>query len=479
MKARRVLTALVGCLVVQATVPVPVPAQAVPITAHQPVASDLTAEAAAKLQALIRIDTTNPPGNEAAAAQLIAEWLRAEGIEPELYESAPGRQIVIGRLKGRGDLPPLLLLNHLDVVVAEAERWKHPPFAGVIADGALWGRGALDMKGLGVMQLIAFLELKRKGVPLARDVIFCATPDEEAGGTLGAEWMLKHHPDAVHCSEVLNEGGAGTVMPSGAAIMGIQTAERGVCWIRVSAEGAPGHGSIDRPDGATRRLVRGLAKLEILPRRLEVVPEADALFQTIAETETGLRAWALRNLKQPLLLPLLGPQVVKAQPTLAPMLANTLNITVLQAGEKVNVMPGSAAAEIDIRMLPGYTVAQMIDWVRQTLDDPGLTIELIHGRDGNRSPASGPLFEALRDATLAEYPDIRVTHVITPGGGTDSAFFRERGIASYGLMPIVASAEQLATMHGDDEHITLDQLGRGTRTVVRAIEQASRITERH
>lgn len=474
MKARRVLTAFVGCLVVQATVPAPVPAQAVPSATHQSAASDLTAEAAAKLQALIRIDTTNPPGNEAAAAQLIAEWLRAEGVEPERYQSAPGRQIVIGRLKGRGDLPPLLLLNHLDVVMAEAEHWTQPPFAGVIADGALWGRGALDMKGLGVMQLIAFLELKRKGVPLARDVIFCATPDEEAGGTDGVDWMLKHHPDAIHCSEVLNEGGAGMVMPGGAAVMGIQTAERGFCWLRVTATGEPGHGSIDRPDGATRRLVRALARLEGIERRLEVVPEAEAFLQAVAETETGLRSWVLRNLANPLLLGLLGPQVVRLQPGLVPMLANSVNATVIQAGEKVNVMPSTAVAEIDIRMLPGYTVEQMADWARRTMADPGLQVEVRHGRNGNRSPASGPLFEALQTAAESEYPGITVTQMLTPGGFTDSGFFRERGVHCYGLMPIVMTAAQLATMHGHNEHITLEQLAAGTRVVVQAIEQASR-----
>jgi acetylornithine deacetylase/succinyl-diaminopimelate desuccinylase-like protein len=433
----------------------------------------LAEEATAKLQALLRIDTTNPPGNEAEAAKLVAGWLRAEGIEARIYPSAPGRANVVARLKGRGDRQPLLLLNHLDVVTAEPSGWKQPPFSGAIVDGALWGRGALDMKGLGVMELMAFLSLHRNQVPLARDVIFCATADEEAGGDWGARWMLEHHPEEVDASELLNEGGAGLSMPNG-PVMGIQTAERGVMWVRVTAHGEPGHGSILRPDGATRRLVRALSRLEAAPPHMELIPETRGMLKALAEAETGVRAWALHGLSQPWLLPLIGPRAIATDTNLAGMLGSTWNTTVLTAGNKVNVMPGAATAEIDMRVLPGHTADELLGWLKRTLADDGLTYEVIHGRNPTVTPAGGPLYAALEKAIAAEYPGIKTVPVLTPGGGTDSAVFRDRGVAAFGCMPIVMPASQLATMHGHNEHITLEQIARGTRVVTAAVEAASR-----
>ncbi|MFP5501474.1 MAG: M20/M25/M40 family metallo-hydrolase, partial [Candidatus Sericytochromatia bacterium] len=374
-------------------------------------------EAVDKLQQLLRIDTTNPPGNEAEAAALVAGWLRAEGIEPRLYESAPGRVSVVARLEGSGEREPLLLLNHLDVVTADPASWKHPPFSGVIEDGALWGRGALDMKGLGVMQLVAFLELKRRGVKLKRDVIFCAVADEESGGEYGAAWLLEHHPEAVACSEVLNEGGSGLVGPSGAALMGIQTAERGHLWLRVTASGEPGHGSQHRPDAATHKLLRALARLEAAPPAYELIPETKAMLEAIAGTETGLRSLAIGAMTQPWLLPLIGPRAVAAEPALAAMLGNTWNTTVLSAGSKVNVVPGTATAEIDVRILPGQTPEAVLAWFKEALADPELHVEATSAKAPSATRERGPLYEALAAAAEAEYPGIRVVPVMTPGGG--------------------------------------------------------------
>ncbi|MBC7542456.1 MAG: M20/M25/M40 family metallo-hydrolase [Candidatus Sericytochromatia bacterium] len=436
--------------------------------------SNDNAEATAKLQALLRIDTTNPPGNEADAARLIADWLKAEGIGSELYESAPGRLNLVARLKGSGEVQPLLLLNHLDVVMAEPARWRQAPFAGNIVDDTLWGRGTLDMKGLGIMELMAFIALKRQGGPLKRDVIFCAVADEESGGEYGAEWMLKHHPEAVACSEVLNEGGAGMTMANGATVMAIQTAERGNLWVKVTASGKPGHGSQERPDGASRKLIRALAKLETVPRKYELIPQAFSLLKAIATTETGIRQFVLSHLDNPWLLDMMAPTLIKTQPQLAPMLGMTVNTTVLKAGSKVNVIPSEASAEIDIRMLPGYTIEQTLDYLKKTLADPDLTYTILDAKVGGTSPADGELFRTLGEASRAEYPGIVVSEMLTPGGMTDSSFFRARGIRAYGLMPIIASADQLASMHGDNENITLAQLAKGTRVTISAVAAAAR-----
>jgi len=443
-------------------------------------------EAAEKLRAYLRVDTSNPPGNEEAGCDLIAGWLKAEGIDAERFLAAPKRGSLVARLRGPAGVPAtapagqraLMLLHHVDVVPAEAARWTHPPFGGQeTAGGVIWGRGALDMKGFGIMQLVAFLELKRRGVKLKRDVVLAATADEEAGADTGVAWLLDHHPAAFAAGEVLNEGGMGLVTKSGLPLMGIQTAERGTFWVRVTAQGLTGHGSRERPDSAPRRLLRGLAKLEAAPRRLELGPESTAMLQAFATTEGPLAAFALRAAAQPWILPLLGPRLIAAEPALAPLLDNTVNPTVLVAGGgNTNVIPGEASAELDLRLLPGRTGAETLKWLAATLavaGDPPLTLQVLHERASSRSEAKGALWDGLLAGIQAEYPGVPVMPILTPGGGTDSSFFRDRGVQALGCMPILATQPQIDAIHGDNEHVTRDQLARGTRALLRALEHAA------
>jgi acetylornithine deacetylase/succinyl-diaminopimelate desuccinylase-like protein len=373
-----------------------------------------------------------------------------------------------------------MLLHHVDVVPAEASRWSHGPFSGdATPDGRIWGRGALDMKGFGILQLVAFLELKRRGVPLRRDVILAATADEEAGADTGVAWLLAHHPDAFRAGEVLNEGGMGLITKSGKPLMGIQTAERGTFWVRATAQGATGHGSRERPDSATRRLLRALAKLETAPRRLELGPESQAMLHAFASTEGPIAAFALRAAAQPWILPLLGPRLVATEPALAPLLDNTINPTVLVAGGgNTNVIPGEASAEIDLRLLPGRTGAGTLDWLKATMavpGDPPIAFKVLHERAYSRSVPKGSLWDGLQAGIAAEYPDVPIMPILTPGGGTDSSFFRDRGVQALGCMPILATQPQIDAMHGDDEHITREQLARGTRAMVRVLEHAAAV----
>lgn len=445
----------------------------------------LGSEAADKLRTYLRVDTANPPGNEEAGADLIAGWLKAEGIESERYLAAPRRGSLVARLRGPAGVPAnapagdraLMLLHHIDVVPAEASRWSHAPFGGEeTPDGVIWGRGAMDMKGFGIIQLVAFLELKRRGIPLRRDVVLAATADEEVGGDTGVDWLLKHKPDAFAAGEVLNEGGMGLITKSGKPLIGIQTAERGTFWVRASAKGATGHGSRERPDSATRRLLRALAKLEAAPRRLELGPESQAMLQAFATTESGLAAFALRAAAQPWILPMLGPRLIAAEPALAPLLDNTINPTVLQAGTNTNVIPGEANAEIDLRLLPGRTGAETLKWLAEATTvpgDPPLGWKVLHERASSRSAATGALWDGLVAGLAAEYPGVPVMPILTPGGGTDSSFFRDRGVQALGCMPILATQPQIDAMHGDDERITRDQLARGTRAMLRVLESAA------
>ncbi len=433
-------------------------------------------EAADKLRDYLRIDTSNPPGNEEATARLIARWLAAEGVPSKVLVAEPGRGNLIARLKGSGPEKPLMLLHHMDVVPAEAARWKHPPFAAEVHDGAIWGRGALDMKGFGVMQVVAFLQLVRDRVPLRRDVILAATADEEAGAEVGVPWLIANHPAEVDAGEVLNEGGMGLITKSGKPLMGIQTAERGTFWLRATASGDTGHGSRERPDSATRRLLRAMARLEAAPRTLELGPESQAMLHAFASTETGLAAFALNAVAQPWILPLLGPRLIAAEPALAPLLANTINPTVLAAGTNTNVVPGAASAEVDIRILPGRTTAATLDWVKAATavpGDPPLAWKVLHERAPSRSAATGALWDALVAAIGEEYPGVPVMPILTPGGGTDSAFFRERGAQALGCMPIMATQKQIDAIHGDDEYVTYDQLERGTKALYSTLVRAA------
>ena len=221
------------------------------------------AETIRHLQALLRLDTTNPPGRELIAAEYLAAVLQGEGIEPRVFESTPGRASVIARLRGSGEAPPLLLYSHTDVVPAEPAYWTHPPFAGEIADGYVWGRGAVDMKNTVAQQLMVLLTLKRQGAPLRRDVIFAATADEEVGGRngFGMSWLVLHHPDLLRAEFALSEVGGYNIEFAGRRVYLIQVAEKGVCWVKVRAHGRPGHAAQPHGDNAVLHLARGLTQL--------------------------------------------------------------------------------------------------------------------------------------------------------------------------------------------------------------------------
>ena len=220
------------------------------------------AEAISTIQSYVRINTSNPPGDVGKAADFLVAILEREGVPVKRYESGPGKSIVVARLKGAGQAKPLLLLHHMDVVPTDPSRWVHDPFGAEMADGRIWGRGAFDMKGQGVIQLMAFLSLKRLNVPLNRDVILMAVPDEEVGGTLGAKWMLKEHYDELDPEYILDEGGVGSrdLFAPGKLVFGISVAEKKILWLKLRAEGVSGHGSQPHDQNPNDRLTRALAR---------------------------------------------------------------------------------------------------------------------------------------------------------------------------------------------------------------------------
>jgi acetylornithine deacetylase/succinyl-diaminopimelate desuccinylase-like protein len=411
------------------------------------------ADAIETLQAYIRINTSNPPGDVTKAADFLAAILQREGIPFKRYESGPGRSILLARLKGNGSAKPLLLLNHMDVVPADASRWQRDPFAGDIADGKIWGRGSIDMKGLGVAQLYAFIQLSRQRVPLARDVLLMADPDEEVGGTLGAQWMRKNHYDELDPEYILDEGGLGSrdLFAPGKLVFGIAVAEKKIMWLKLRAEGVAGHGSQPHDQNPNDRLVRALA-------RLLAEPSPSASFSVLETMKSRV-----------------GP--------LAPNKFNnaiqhsTISVTSLRSGvgepPKVNVIPSVAEATLDCRVLPGTTAQQWLEHIRQGLADPAITIEVINeGEDPVITTQDSTFYRALEAAVRRHHPDAIVTPMVVPYG-TDSNLFRPLGVKSYGFTPVIVPAAAVASMHGDAEFLPVDALGPAIRIIFEAVRDTA------
>jgi acetylornithine deacetylase/succinyl-diaminopimelate desuccinylase-like protein len=430
-------------------------------------------EALELFRALLRIDTTNPPGNEREAAQLLADTLAQDGLEPRLIDAAPGRTSVVARLKGTGELPPLLLTAHLDVVPADASRWKHPPFGAVIDDGWLYGRGTVDMKNMAAMSATVLKVLKREGARLKRDVIFAAVADEEAGCALGSQHLVDHHPELVRAEYALGEIGGFTLQMGGARLYPIQVAQKGMVWMKARLEGTPGHGSMPREDNPVVGLAAALAKL--VPDALPVhpTPALASFLQGVAASQPVLARVLLPLLLKPALADrLLGllPDKSTAR-AMSAVLRNTATPTVLRAGTKTNVIPSFAEAEIDGRSLPGQRVEDVLREVREVLG-PDVTLEVMKSLEPVAVSHETPMFETLSAVVRRMDPDgIPVPYIIP--GFTDAAAFSRLGTTYYGFSPIVFPATPKVAFselfHGDDERIPVDGFHRGTAALMDAV----------
>lgn len=429
------------------------------------------AEAARYLLQYLKIDTTVPPGNERLGAEYLASLLRENGIEATLYETAPNRACVYARLKGTGKRRPVVLLNHIDVVPARAEDWSHPPFAGEIHDGELWGRGALDMKGMAIAELEAMLLLKRSGRTLDRDIIFLGTPDEEVGGEYGAKWFTRNHPELLKDAEFLiNEGfHIDTDQDGKPRYWGVDIAEKSVLWLQLTARGEAGHASMPLSGAATNRLVRALGAIVNAPPEPMVLPAVREYFKQVSQTETGWKKSAYADIDD----------AVRNQETMrrlledklkSSMLVNTVSLTVLKAGYKTNVIPAEATAELDCRLLPGVKHDDYIASLRKTVNDKSVEFSVLEWENTEASPFNSDLFAAIKSVAQEETPAVPVVPVVVPWF-TDSHCFRDLGIICYGFEPFEIDELHLSTMHGKDERIPLRVLTNGVRRLYKVLER--------
>jgi acetylornithine deacetylase/succinyl-diaminopimelate desuccinylase-like protein len=422
-------------------------------------------EAARLLGEYLRINTTNPPGNEVAAARWLAEVLARDGITARVLEPAPGKANLVARLPGDGSARPIVLLSHMDVVLASAAHWSVPPFDGVVRDGAVWGRGALDMKGEGIAQLMTVLLLRRAGVPLKRDVILLATADEEINGGVGAGWVVERHPELVRDAEfLLNEGGETIADSLGVARqVGIGTTEKSPYWLDVTVRGPTGHGSKPLPENAVHRLIRALARIAAVETPLVVTPTVEAYFRGLAAVEPDAvrRRWYADI--RAALADSAAVRALIADPVSNAMLRNTIAITGLWGSEKTNVIPPLARAAVDVRLLPDADPQAFLAELRRVVDDTTVTIAL-QGRtwEATESGMDTELYRAIVAAARVRYPEAAVVPYLLQGY-TDSHWFRRLGIASYGIGPFPVTAVEDATVHGNDERLRLDALTTGVR----------------
>jgi acetylornithine deacetylase/succinyl-diaminopimelate desuccinylase-like protein len=428
-------------------------------------------------QRLIRIDTTNPPGNERPAADLLAVELASAGLEPVVLDSAPGRGNVVARLKGSGKAPPLLLTAHLDVVEVELDKWTHPPFSGEIHDGCIWGRGAIDMKNHAAMSVALLTRMARDGIVPDRDIIFAGVADEEAGCREGSLWLVDHHPELVRAEYAIGEGGGFNIHLGARSFFTVQVAEKGVCWVRARATGEPGHGSVPRSDSAVVKLADAIARLgkRGLPRHM--TPVMRDFIAALASHQPA----ALRPLIKRLMTPQVGPHLLRRLPNQAiarPLLAmfgNTASPTVLRAGQKTNVIPGFAEAEIDGRILPGQTEADFLRELQAVLGDD-IQLEVMWSLPPVvTEPRESPLLDTILGVMADTEPASPVVPYLLPGF-TDAKAFSRLGTRWYGFSPVKMPKDiRFADLfHGHDERIPVDGLRWGTHVLADIVTRFTR-----
>jgi acetylornithine deacetylase/succinyl-diaminopimelate desuccinylase-like protein len=450
-------------------------------TSHTGIAETELSELVELLRSLIRIKGVNPPGDEVLVARFIEQVFKDEGIASTVVEPFPGRGSIVARLRGDGSGgDPLLLLSHLDVVPAQPGGWTHEPFAGDLADGYVWGRGAVDMKGMVAMEVQVMRRLARAAraagrnpatdpVPgLTRDVIFCSTADEEAGGWHGAGWLVDNHPDWLRAAAALNEAGGISTTYGGTRFYPVQVAEKGFAVYTIRVKGRWGHGSVPTPDNAAVIAARVIGRLAepgparltepmraLIARALPHLPApARAAAEGLGSADPARVDATLHELCDPVLARTIGA-----------VLRDTVSVGIVTSGVKYNVIPGTAEIVIDCRTLPGTDEPAMRAELRRRIGEdllPHLEIELDQAGPSAESPLDSPLYRILEETVARHDPDGVVVPFLAPFA-TDAKHLARIGVPTYGFSPLRVAPEDglLSLMHGDDERVAVGALAFG------------------
>ena len=427
------------------------------------------------MQQYLRIDTTNPPGNELRAVEFFKKILDQEGIENRAFEYAPGRGDLWARIPHTTSTAkrPIVLLNHMDVVTSDAAHWRVPPFSGEMRDGYIWGRGAQDMKDEGLAQLVVMVMLKREEIPLDRDVIFLAVSDEEADGT-GTDWFINNQKDLLEDAEFLiNEGGENLLQNGKVVYVGVDVGEKTTYWLHVVAHGRPGHGSRPIVDSAPNRLVRALDRILAYRTPLRLLPVVDEFLRDMAPYESPDRAAYYRDVRKALEDRKFQEEVEQDE-SLNFLLRDTISLTMLGGSGQTNVIPPEAWANLDVRILPGGDPKAVLDALRHVVNDPYVTIEPLNSefRVANYSGTGNALYAAIKEVSAKYFPGTPMVPHIT-SGYTENQRYRPLGIVAYGFTPYTATDEEGNTEHGNDERIRVEEVRRGPRILFDVVAEVA------
>lgn len=425
-------------------------------------------EARDALVSYLKINTTNPPGNETAGAKFLQQFLQKEGIEAKLVGSDPQRQSLVARLRSGSSEKALLLLHHIDVVPAVTADWTKPPFGGVVAEGYIWGRGALDVKSLGIAEAMAMIDLKRRNVPLRRDVVFLAVAGEETGGAKGSEELLRTHPEIFeNVGYVINEGGYTETIVDRVSFWGIEAQEKVPLWLALHAKGAAGHAASPPDDGgALAKLVRAVSAVEEIPTPNRLTPDVERYFHQVGATRRDERGEVLRNIAGELN----GPRVGRVlTPSYRSLLHDTIALTRIEGGSSVNSLPANAMANFDIRLLPDEQPDPMLQRVRAAAGKDADVEVLLAGAPTAATSADTDLYRTIERVMKKAEPSSSVAPIVG-AGATDSRFFRARGIAAYGVSPFKVNYYDAGTAHGNDERIRVRFFSEGVRVMRQIVD---------
>jgi acetylornithine deacetylase/succinyl-diaminopimelate desuccinylase-like protein len=451
-----------------------------PLTAQDPDWNAVRQETVAHLQAMIRMNTVNPPGNELPVARYLDSTLRAAGIETHLFEPTPGRGALVARIRGDGSRQPVLIMAHMDVVGVERAHWSVDPFAGEIKGDYLYGRGAIDDKGMLAANLETMLLLKRqvidRGGTLSRDVIFVANSDEETSGEWGMGWLVANHPELIRAEFALNEGGRVRIVGGKRLYVAVQNTEKVSHMVTVTARGPGGPASVPLPGTAILRLGRALARISAHREPVQVNPTTREFFSRLSAvwpTREERLAMADVASSDPRRVQR-GARVLGRTPVFDAVLRNGISATIVQGGIRGNVIPTEATATLNVRTLPGQSIDGVVARLRRVVDDSLVEFAVTaRGQDAPASDFASPMFAAIRESAAALDPSLTTVPYLSTGA-TDSARLRAWGMQAFGLLPFPLNQDDEERMHGNDERIPLASLEFGTRLVYGAVTRVAR-----
>jgi len=427
-------------------------------------------EAIQYLQEYIRIETVNPPGNELKGARFLKKIFDAESIPCQLFEPFQGRGNLLATLKGSGEKKPILLLNHIDVVPVEKERWEVDPFAGIIKNGYLYGRGALDCKSTGIIEMMTLLILKRKKISLKRDILFLASADEETGGRWGVQWAMENIPSLRESEYALNEGGYIILNENGVSDRyEISNGQKVILQLKLKAKGTSGHGSMPHPDNPNVKLVHALEVITKWETPFNILPTVKEYFFKMAPKQPPYEKRFFEDIEKGLNDPSFSVRLT-SNPIYNAMVRNTISLTMLQGGSKANVIPSESSATLDCRLIPGSLKEDFLKEIRRRL---GAEIEVEVCAESKSLPPSSldtDFFQAIKKYAAENDPNCPVVPLLLPGA-TDSRFLREKGIITYDFCPFRLTEKERLRVHGNNERIALKNLMFGMRMLVDILKE--------